>query len=225
MEEKKQFEIVWELLAQFQSEGILKNMMLVGSWCLYFYRMEYKQGDLLPAIRTLDIDFLLSKQKSFSKDVNVPAMLRQMGFVSTHDSLSGAAVYDHPGLRVEFLIPELGKGNQSPQKIKPLHIDAQPLRYLNFLLDYPKEILRSNIRLTVPEPAAFSLHKLILSSKRLNSSKRKKDLETAIGLLDFLLKITDERSRLRKIMDEIPKSWRRTIQLVARVHYPKLLDI
>ena len=41
----------------------------------------------------------------------------------------------HPELIVEFLVHEKGKGTDRPVKIPPLGVNAQALRYLNFLLE------------------------------------------------------------------------------------------
>lgn len=40
---------------------------------------------------------------------------------------------------MEFLIPELGRDYDKAREVKKLYINAQGLRYLNLLADYPKE--------------------------------------------------------------------------------------
>ena len=130
--------------------------------------------------------------------------------------------YNHPELQVEFLVPELGRGSQMPREINKLHVKAQGLRYLHLLLDYPMYISYKQLRIRVPEPAAFALHKLIVSSRRLNASKKKTDLETTIGLLNFLCDRPKDLDRIRSILKAVPKKWADVIFSVSREHYPRL---
>ena len=218
--EEKQFKILLEILRKFQSAGILPDMMLIGSWCLYFYRLEFE--NVFPAIRTLDVDFLIPDRHHLQKEADVPSLLKEMGFVPTFNRSSGLVVYDHEELRVEFLIPELGKGHDQPQEVKKLHVKAVALRYLNLLVSYPRIVLYHELRIKVPEPAAFALHKLIISERRLNKVKARKDLEMAIGLLNFLYTKPKEVERIKSILRTIPQKWLETILSVSGKHFPKL---
>ena len=123
-----QFDLLLEVLRKFQSAGLLNEVMLIGSWCLLFYRHEFKGADTWPALRTLDADFLIPNPKKIFKDVNIPSLLKELGFVSTHNRLNNLIVYDHPELRVEFLVPEMGRGTSDAQSIPNLHIKAQGFR-------------------------------------------------------------------------------------------------
>ena len=49
--EEKQFKVLLEILEKFHSVGILQDMMLIGSWCLYFYRLEFEKVNAFPTIR------------------------------------------------------------------------------------------------------------------------------------------------------------------------------
>lgn len=100
--EKKQFKVLQEILEKFHSAGILQDMMLVGSWCLYFYRLEFEGINTFPAIRTLDVDFLIPQHRRLRKEADIPSLLKEMGFVPTFNRSSGLVVYDHEELRVEF---------------------------------------------------------------------------------------------------------------------------
>ena len=39
MIESVQFEIILEILKRFQTAGVLDKLVLIGSWCMYFYRL------------------------------------------------------------------------------------------------------------------------------------------------------------------------------------------
>ena len=71
----------------------------------------------------------------------------------------------------------------------------------------------------VPEPAAFALHKLIISARRTKKEKREKDLETAVGILKFLLKYPKEEARVREVLAKIPAKWRKSILAVSSKHF------
>ncbi len=221
MERETQFDVLLELLQKFEQEGILKNVMLIGSWCLFFYRSAVWENSNLPVIRTLDADFLIPNQRNFRREVDLPSILKEMGFVPTFYRSSDWVVYDHPELRVEFLIPELGKGHDKAQEIKKLHVKAQGLRYLNLLADHPRSISYKGLSLCVPEPAAFALHKLIVSARRTNQLKRGKDLNSAVALLDYILSHPKEREKMRPILKDLPKRWLKTIDDLTGRYYPK----
>jgi hypothetical protein len=148
--------------------------------------------------------------------------LKARGFVPTFNRSNGIVKYDHPELRLEFLVPEMGRGQGCPQEIKKLHIKAQGLRYLNLLTAYPRIVLYQGLSVCVPEPAVFALHKLIISTRRLNQSKQKSDLETGVDLLAFLYLRPNEIARIKSILRTLPKKWVKTILSVSQKHFPRL---
>lgn len=138
MEENAQFDVFLEVLCRFDREGVLPHMMLIGSWCLPLYRSALSQASQLPLLRTLDADFLIPDPTRIKRDVDVPTVLQELGFTPTLQAASHWVVYDHPELRVEFLIPELGKGRDRAHEVRKLHLQAQGLRYVSLLADYPR---------------------------------------------------------------------------------------
>jgi hypothetical protein len=220
--EREQFPLLFQILRRFQQADVLDGLILIGSWCLYFYRIEPWAFENLPAVRTLDVDFLVPRPPRSKKEADVPAILEELGFAPTYHGMSGLVVYDHPELRLEFLIPEIGRGSSEPVDIRNLNVKAQGIRYLNFLSDYTVSVEYQDLKLRLPEPAAFALHKLIVSSRRTKKDKREKDLEAAVGVLKFLFKSPKEKARVRAILAEIPAKWRKVILGVAEKHFPEL---
>lgn len=217
-----QVDLLLRILKRFSETGVLDQCMLIGSWCLHLYRSEFKKPDLLPAIRTMDVDFLIPHPGQIRKLVDIPELLKEEGFIPLMNYSNGLVRYQHPDLLVEFLVPELGRGFHKPRDIRPWHIQAQEIRYLNFLTKYPKKIQYQDMTVCVPEPSAFALHKLIVSSRRTKKDKREKDLEAAVGILEFLFKDPKEEKRVRMILAELPLKWRKTILTVSRKHFPAL---
>lgn len=222
MPKDEQFEILSRVLRRFHEAGILNELMLIGSWCLQFYRFHFETPEKLPAFRTLDVDFLIPHASKIKTEVDIPTILKEEGFVPTHNRASGMVKYNHPELQVEFLVPELGKGEDKPREIRKLHIKAQPLRYLNLLLNYPRLIPYEKYQVCVPEPAVFALHKLIISGRRKSKEKQKTDLETAVGLLHFLYGRPEEIDRVKSILGTFPPKWLDSVLTVATTHFPQL---
>ena len=222
MERNDQVDLLLRILKRFSEAGVLDQCMLIGSWCLHFYRFEFSKTDLLPAIRTIDVDFLIHHPRQIKKPVDIPGLLKEEGFLSMMNFSNGLVRYQHPDLLVEFLTPELGRGYHKPRDVRPWQIQAQEIRYLNFLTAYPKKIRYQDMTVCVPEPAAFALHKLIVSSRRTKKDKREKDLTTAIGVLEFLFKDPKEKERAMDILAKLPAKWRKTILSVSSKHFPVL---
>ena len=58
-----------EVLDILNKEGILNNVILIGSWCLFFYQHIFE--DFVPSFRTADIDFYVPDPKAVIAKNNV----------------------------------------------------------------------------------------------------------------------------------------------------------
>jgi hypothetical protein len=98
---------------------------------------------------------------------------------------------DRRGLRVEFLTPNLGPDTDTPQVLPALRTDAQPLRFLDFLIHEPEQAVvlhRGGVLVLVPAPERYAVHKLILSvRRRMGKVKRDKDVNQAQAMIEPLL--------------------------------------
>ena len=122
------------ILYSLYDVGVLEDIILIGSWCHYFYRVYFSNAQEIPLLRTLDIDFLIPRPVKIQKDVNIPEILERLDFIPQNNYMTGYTKYVHPELELEFLIADLGKGSgNKPYEIPKLHINAQGLRYLNLL--------------------------------------------------------------------------------------------
>jgi hypothetical protein len=104
------------------------------------------------------------------------------------------------GLRVVFVTPNEGPDTDRPQSLPALKTDAQPLRYLDFLIHEPVKAVMlhgSGIFVYVPAPERFAVHKLILALERPPGvAKRDKDVAQAGALIIALVEKRPEDLRL-----------------------------
>ncbi len=101
--EKSQFKLVQEVFKRLSGKGVLKDMILVGSWCVPFYK-EYFQGkEELSPIRTRDIDFLVPFPAKIKSKIDLPNLLNDLGFVVDFIGSKGHIRLIHPELIIEFL--------------------------------------------------------------------------------------------------------------------------
>lgn len=95
-------------------------------------------------------------------------------------------------LSVDILTPMSGKPDSKPVFIQSLNTYAEPLRFLDFLLEDTQQaiiIAKAGILVNVPAPARFALHKLVTAVRRPPTMQTKylKDISQAAQLLDVLL--------------------------------------
>jgi hypothetical protein len=107
------------------------------------------------------------------------------------------------GFLVDLLTPVRRRTDNNPMPLKALDAGAAPLQYLDWLIDEPVPTVAlwgAGISVTVPQPARFAIHKLILAQRRdpANRHKRAKDLDQARALIDALM--TSDRYALADML-------------------------
>ena len=95
-------------------------------------------------------------------------------------------------LRVDFLTPLRGAEREGPVPLRALNVAAQPLRFLDYLIEdaVPAVVVGPRgVLVRVPQPARTALHKLWTSQRRsvAEAAKARKDERQAIDLLHVLL--------------------------------------
>lgn len=154
-----------------RDEGILENLILVGSWCVMLYQ-EYFQGKAaLPAIRTRDLEFLIRIPPKFRKKADLPQLLKDLGFIVDYRGEKGYTILMHPDLIIEFLVPARGKDSDKPCLIEQIGIRAQALRFLDLLARSPIQLFFGDTKVCIPHPANFALQKLLIADRRKNRDK------------------------------------------------------
>jgi hypothetical protein len=204
--EKNQYNLCLEILRRFNKAGILKNIILIGSWCVPFYKEYFKGTRFTPSIRTRDIDFLVPLPLKAGPKVDIPGLLEDLGFVVGFKGSKGYIKLEHPELVVEFLVPERGRGLDRPYPLPQLGLNAQALRFLDFLTRRIVVVSVDKIAVTLPHPAVFALHKLIIFQRRKNPDKIDKDKDAAVKILKALF-AKDETAVVREVFDSMPRKW------------------
>lgn len=210
---EKRYALFLEVLRRFQGAGLLKELILIGSWCQHFYRSYFAGLRYTPTIRTRDMDFLVPVPLRIKNKVDVEELLRDEGFVVTFSGGAGYMKLMHPELIVEFLVPEKGRGSDKPYPLPQLSMNAQPLRFLDYLLQNTIRIEAEGLKINVPHPAAFALHKLIISARRTKEEKLVKDRKEALGVLTALIR-KGESGEIRSMFDRMPAGWKKRVLAV-----------
>jgi hypothetical protein len=95
-------------------------------------------------------------------------------------------------LAVELLTPMRGRDTAKPIEIAGLGAFAEPLRFLDYLLEdiQPATLLyKHGVLINIPSPARFAFHKLVVSQRRRagDAEKIKRDLAQAEQLFNVLI--------------------------------------
>jgi len=191
-------------------EGVLNHVVLIGSWCLLAYESFFEGVRYRPGIRTRDIDFLIPIPPRFDHDVDLEALLRDLDFVISYKGRDGYTQFVHEDLMLEFIVPERGRGSDKPYPIRALGVNAQRLRFMDFLAAKTIRLPFGDTVVTVPYPANFALLKLIVAERRTKTVKRENDCRQAVEVLRALLDSGNEEA-LRSVFDAMPKTWRKTV--------------
>ena len=200
----------WDAIEAFDKGGLLPHVMLIGSWTEYIYSF-YFTTNFKPSLRTTDADFLYRNLRIPKSTINISDALKEKGFSYTENRLTGVGKFVKEGfLEIEFLVRVLGGGARQYEKIQSIGITAVGLREVNLLAEYPLQLECRRYKITVPEPEAYIIQKLIINPLRQTEEKREKDMRA----VDMLLRHING-DRLRQIYDNLPKKDRRVVDSVC----------
>lgn len=201
-------DLVVAVLRRLEKAGVLRDMVLVGSWCVHFYK-GYFDGAALSAIRTRDMDFLIPTPPRLKDEVDVAELLKDLGFLTEFHG-DGSVSLSHPELVIDFLVAERGRGAEKPYLVRSLGVKAQPLRYVSLLSDDTIKIRDHGLELTLPHPINYALQKLIISGRRADKEKAVKDRLQAVEILRELV-ARGEGRRARVKYRGLRAGWRRAV--------------
>jgi hypothetical protein len=207
---------IGDIIEALAKAGVFRlRGVLVGTVAYQTYSAML--GASLPAssLQTGDIDIALFKDVSVAIGDSTPPVLETLKevdktFRAIPHIVDGRRVTSYAskgGLRVDFLTPNEGPETGKPQALPALATDAQPLRFLAYLIHEPEPAVilhNSGIQVQVPSPPRYAIHKLIVSRRRREgAAKRDKDLQQAEILLETLA---------RKRPHELKSAWQEAYQ-------------
>lgn len=210
--EKKQYELCVEILRRLNKIGALKDLILVGSWCIPFYKDYFKTIKYATSIRTRDVDFMVPGHIKIKTRIDLVELLKDLGFVVGFQGREGYIRLEHPELAIEFLVPEKGRGSNKPFPLKELGVNAQPLRYLSLLTQKIIHTKVDGITISLPHPVVFAFHKLIIATLRKNEDKATKDIGGALRILKAVLD-KGQKTVIKITFDSMLPTWQKKIIL------------
>lgn len=214
--EKNQYKLCLEVLRRLESDGVLSDVILIGSWRMVFYKKYFSGYDYAPSIRTRDIDFFVPKPRVIKATTNLPETMKDLGFIKGFRGREGYMILEHPELSIEFLVAEKGRGTDKPVLLPQFRMNAQALRFMELLAENIIQVNVDGILVAVPHPANFALHKLIVAHRRRDKNKSTRDREAAILILKRLAR-KKEQDIFINVFNSIPKKWRQTIILELKI--------
>jgi len=211
------------VIKRLHAEGVLNDMVLIGGWCLYLYRILYKNPPEIIALRTSDIDLLVPRKIRLSKKCDLASVLKEMGFEILHD-LEGHIKFTREDFDVEFLTPEIGAGSDKPYEFKQLNLNAQQLRYLTILQDNVITMNYQGSPVKIPNIQSFIIHKMLVINKR-KPVKRSKDIETIKALMDFILTKPELLNDFMSAYNGLIKGWKKTYLDNSKKYLPEIHEV
>jgi len=222
--EQKQVNLLFKVLKILQKEGVLKHLIVVGSWCLYFYQFYFGKQPIA-SLRTRDVDFLIPDPNSIKLKINLPDLLKDLGFVTDFRGEEGYIRLIHPEFFIEFLVPEKGRSFAKAFPLPQLGMNAQALRFMDILYLETITLKVQDVEIKLPHPACFLLHKIIIYTRRPEIEKRTKEIEQINRMLDFLTK-EDELHSLKRVFLKLPQKWRiKVINNLKKLNKKEIIDI
>lgn len=199
-----------KILKAIEKHGALDHLMVVGSWSTLFYQDYFADKDYRPVIRTTDIDFLIPKKPPHNLKLDVSGVLQGLGFSLDYTD-DGWIIFQKPDLHIEFLWPRRGPQSDDVKKIPELGVTVRPLRFMWLLIHYPIVCSYKGIRFHIAHPAAFGIHKLIISTRRKDPLKRDNDRQQAEMVLTALRDPKDLQL-LKEIVGKLSKKEKQAVK-------------
>ena len=141
---------------------------------------------------------------------DVPSLLKQLGFVRLFNP-DGSTYFTGNLLRIDFLSPKKGRQREPAAAHRELRITAQLLRYIDILPERSRLLpAAQGVRVRLPSPSSFLLHKLLISTRWQRSDKREKDLRQAMAVAAYVAQNPEKLQELKAIWRDFAPGWRKS---------------
>ena len=213
--------VILQVFSEFSKKGLWESgLEIIGSWCFLLFQ-KYLPLEPYP-LRTQDLDLLIPLPYK-GKAHDLPRLLKQLGFdEGIHPD--GSSYFAGGGLRLEFVSPKTGRREASAAQLPSLKVTAQLLRYTDLLASETMTLtISQGVRVRLPSPAAFMLHKLIIASVWQRAEKQDKDLKQAISVARYVLQSPGQARQALALWTGLLAGWRKKAAASlrrARDHLP-----
>lgn len=212
---ERQLDAFWLTIRVLDETSTLPYVMVIGSWAEFLYTY-YFDSEYLPNIRTRDIDFLYPNIRKPAIPVQLERKMVEAGFTIARDTLTEVVkIFKEDMLEIEFITRQVGAGSKGYLDIPGIGIRGQSFRDVNILAQYPLLLSCNNYNINVPEPAVYTLQKMIINSHRIPASKRDKDIESVRNILPQIKQSDRDIKILNKVMSECTKKETNAIRFVC----------
>jgi hypothetical protein len=195
-------------LKTFEEIGLLKNIILIGSWCLVFYQLIFE--GFRPQVRTTDIDFYVPDAQ-YAEPGDATTSLKRLNYDHIRDTLTNKSTFISPdGFEIEFLT-NLNKDGLSAVRLGSSEIYAESLSYLGIYSTHYVELTYFGIRVKVASPAAFVIQKILINERR--GSKTEKDKEAILYVATFVGSSRKTVEDFQILFGELPRKWKAKVLL------------
>lgn len=170
--------LVDEVLIALHQQGALKDMVLIGSWCVPVY--EHLYNVTAYPIVTQDMDWLLHNPRHTASNVDIHGLLKGLSYEPMFDINMDLVKYCRDEFTIEFPAPKTTAApneNGRVVKVKKLNLSAMTLKYMDIPARNHMTVEFKGLTLKVPTLPAYVLHKAIVSPLRTKPAKKIKDAQ------------------------------------------------
>lgn len=203
--------VLAELIAALDEQGLWDlGLELVGSWCFKVYQ-NYCGVEFYP-FRTLDVDLAVRLPYRGEKR-DVGGLLKSLGFEEKFNVADGSISYSNGEITVEFLRARQGSGaRRDKPQIPELGLAPVAVPYLDLILHNPLTLAIKGVgKVSVPHPAAFFFHKLLVAPVRREPGKREKDYRQVAAVAKALAMDEAMLAKAKELYGQLPQAWRKRI--------------
>jgi hypothetical protein len=190
---------IGNIIAALTKAGVFRlRGVLVGTVAYQTYSAMLGAKLPISILQTGDVDIAQFKNVSVAVADKTPPVLDVLKKIDktfravphVHDERNVTSYSAKGGLRVDFLTPNEGPDTDVPQRLPAFQTDAEPLRFLDYLIHDPESAVvlhDAGVYVLVPAPERYAVHKLIVSRRRpAGTAKQEKDIQQSAALLDLL---------------------------------------
>lgn len=209
-----------EILEVLEKEGILKNIILIGSWCQLFYKNIFE--NFRSTIKTIDVDLFVPNPKSVTEKNGIISEFKNINYDIKQDIITNKTIFiSDEGFRIEFLTI-LNRDHLTCVRLGSTGIYAESISSLDMYVGNYIEVNYYGIQVKVASPASYVLQKLLINNKR--GEKAEKDIQSVKIVLWYIITSKKYLNELNSLYLSLPKKWKKTIKENAKKNDIDLFD-